>query len=374
MIHIGEKNTTDSRARRLVVDGVEGTVDVVGEGENAWIEISASDPALIKAISSHRFDEFPTFSFLGLALDLDWLEWVDNVLITEADSANGYELQFSFEFSWESWNRSWPMAKYADELERLIAIQFSPGLRVEWGDERFPIIIRAGPVEPGAVIGEVVGRWLTVIQQLHETAERNLVALQHVDSVVAKFHFPPAVATACTQYLEYFVQFLADLGIQAEAEVQHKAAEVLFRVTPAEGREALERVRHALDAYLQLPTDPSLALVPSSGQDPAVWELRAVVRHLRDRVEFQNDVLEAKNATIAAQAHSIEALELSNFRLRPIPGGEEQADVKGAAAADGEDDSEAIIPGAVSVKRYEIGPIVVEIPEILRMLKRRFGR
>jgi hypothetical protein len=271
------------------------------------------------------------------------------------------------------WALPWTPRAYAHALKSLTEARGWEGIEYDYHSEPtqgFAFTCMVTSLD--RTFGEELDHWMEIIGSIHEEATAELVAAQHADSLTTTFHFPPAIATACEQYLIYFVQFLADLGIEAKAEVQHKAAEVLFRVTPAKGREALERVREALDAYLRLPTDPSLALVPSSGQDPAVWELKAIVRHLRDRVEFQQDVLEAKNATIAAQAHSIEALELSNYRLRQLSG-EVQATGEGAAAAAGEDDSEAIIPRAVSVKRYEIGPIVVEIPEILRMLKRRFG-
>ncbi|MEW5928750.1 MAG: hypothetical protein AB1941_14875 [Gemmatimonadota bacterium] len=296
----------------------------------------------------------------------------DNI---EFDLDSTPTLNFEITISPVEWAGPWSIKDYAASLKHTADGREGIGLQYKQND---PLVINGFGLtchvrSLDAIITEEIRYWSDIVLSVHEEATTQLIAAQHTEALTTTFHFPPAIATACEQYLLYFVQFLADLGIEAQAEVKHEAAEVLFRVTPTEGREALERVRVALDAYLRLPADSSLALVPSSGQDPAVWELKAVVRHLRDRLEFQQDIVEAKNATIAAQAHSIEALELSNFRLRQISGGEVQAAAPGAAAAAGEDDSEAIIPRAVSVKRYEIGPIVVEIPEILRMLKRRFG-
>ena len=209
--------------------------------------------------------------------------------------------------------------------------------------------------------------WAETIRSIHEEATAKLLAAQHADSLTTTFNFPPEFATACEQYLLYFVQFLADLGIEAQAEVQHTAAEVLFRVTPSEGREALERVREALDAYLQLPTDPSFAVVAAQETDLAVRQLEANVFHLQGQLAIAKAVLQAKDA-------QIEALELSNFRLRQIGGGEVQASGPGGAApASGTEDTEAIIPGVVSVKVVEKGGFVLHTPELLRRLKRRIG-
>lgn len=223
-------------------------------------------------------------------------------------------------------------------------------------------------------LGDEISHWSNIVRSINEEAIAHLLAAQHADALTTTFHFPPAIATACEQYLLYFVQFLADLGIEAQAEVQHTAAEVLFRVTPNDGREALERVREALDAYLQLPVDPSVALVPSSGQDPAVWELKAVIRHLKDRVELQQDVLEARNERILAQAERIQGLQLANYQLQQQAGGEVKSLEPGGAQSSttGGEETESVIQGALSVKRYEIGPIIIEVPKILRMLKRRF--
>ena len=221
---------------------------------------------------------------------------------------------------------------------------------------------------PDSVLGDEVCYWIDNFRLADEEATAQLLTAQHANSLTATFNFPPAVATACEQYLLYFVQFLADLGIEAEAEVKHEAAEVLFRVTPAEGREALERVREALDAYLSLPTDPSFAVVAAQETDLAVKQLEFNVHQLKGQLMLAQMYLEAKD-------RSIEALELSNYRLRQLAGGEVQEIGRGgtAPAASAGEDTEAIIEGIVSVKDVEKGGVVVHTTEIVRRLKRRFG-
>lgn len=364
------------------INGRDATMFPITATDYVRPRIIVDDKDLAKLLGNYTFRE--------LALQLGrvqlWaclpgeglLEKVDVFLRPQSSSEEEFRpyLSFALAHNLAEWMMPWTFRTYfeaVDAVARARGLNGAQGLGTDTSDPSTNISLDCFARSQDTVLGEEIRYWTEIVRSIDGEAKARLIAAQHADSLVEIFQFPPAIAIACEQYLLYFVQFLADLGIKAAAEVQHTSAQVLFRVTPAEGREALARVREALDAYLRLPTDPSLALVPSSGQDPAVWELKAVVRHLRDRVAFQQDVLEAKNATIAAQAHSIEALELSNYRLRELAGGEVKMMGKGAAAAAGEDDSEAIIPRAISVKRYEIGPIVFEMPEILRMLKRRFG-
>jgi hypothetical protein len=70
------------------------------------------------------------------------------------------------------------------------------------------------------------------------------------------FSVRPRGENGFEQYLLYFVQFLEDLGIHATADLQEQARGVLLTVTPQDGREALERIREALDVYLQIPRSP----------------------------------------------------------------------------------------------------------------------
>jgi DNA-binding transcriptional regulator LsrR (DeoR family) len=76
------------------------------------------------------------------------------------------------------------------------------------------------------------------------------------ESVQLSFDFPKEVRIACEQYLLYFGQFLSDLGVSADTAITHEAGKVLFTVTPTDRDTALEKIREALDTYLQLPSQP----------------------------------------------------------------------------------------------------------------------
>lgn len=286
---------------------------------------------------------------------------------TETKALEPPTFHFSFAIEVADWASPWTPREYSRALERVAGTKGVPSLVLETLDvpeEGFTFSCEARSLDNK--LGDEIGYWSGLIRSIHEEATAQLIAELHADSLTTSFQFPPAIATACEQYLLYFVQFLADLGIQADAEVQHKAAEVLFRVTPAEGPEALERIREALDAYLSLPTDPSFAVVAAQEHDLAIRQLEANVFHLQGQLSIAKAVLQAKDA-------QIEAMELSNFRLRQISGGEIQDRGQESGLKAGQEDTESIIPGVVSVKQVEKGGLVLHTPELLRKLKRRFG-
>src|SRR5262249_35460458 len=118
-----------------------------------------------------------------------------------------------------------------------------------------------------------------IFVRLCERAEELLSATARKNAVTTFFKFPPEMKTACEQYLIYFVQFLEDLGLRADAEVKESAGRVLFSVIPRDGPAALENVREALEIYLRLPDAPGFAREAGKHPDLAVQQLSANVLH-----------------------------------------------------------------------------------------------
>src|SRR5262249_33523082 len=123
------------------------------------------------------------------------------------------------------------------------------------------------------------------------------------------FDFPPAIKSACEQYLLHFVQFLSDLGIEAKAEIKEQASKVLFSVSPIDEKQALEKVYEALQAYLELPRSPDLAMAASQARDVAVAQLQANVLHLQSQLMLAKAAMEMKNATLDAKDAYIALLQ-----------------------------------------------------------------
>jgi hypothetical protein len=70
---------------------------------------------------------------------------------------------------------------------------------------------------------ELMEFYRPMVANLLEVCVRSVLAEMKRDSLVTFFEFPHTVRTACQQYLLYFVQFLSDLGIDADAELKEDA-------------------------------------------------------------------------------------------------------------------------------------------------------
>jgi hypothetical protein len=164
------------------------------------------------------------------------------------------------------------------------------------------------------------------------------------------------------------VQFLRDLGIEAGASIKHEARQVLFSVTPSEGAEALDRIREALDVYLRLPDSPEFAAQASAYGDIAVQQLQANIFHLKGQLALSRAVLQARNA-------QIEALQLSNFTYQQLLATQQQvATIPMLPPSTSESDTEPLVPGVIEVTKYEGTGFTINLPEMLRRLKRRFDQ
>lgn len=225
---------------------------------------------------------------------------------------------------------------------------------------------------------EVVSGWFTILEPILTEAQAILAAEVERNALVTLFDFPVSIRTACEQYLLYFAQFLRDLGIEAEADIQHRAGRVLFAVKPQDGAEALGRIQEALAEYLDLPGAPDIDSAATGNDDVAVLQLQANVHHLRGQLALASAVIQAKRA-------ETEALELSNFQYRQMLAVATQVNrvpdlldaARSGSSAEKPSDveaEEAILGGLATIVSYEAPGVKVNLPELYRRLKRRFKR
>ncbi len=182
-------------------------------------------------------------------------------------------------------------------------------------------------------------------------------------AVIEAFDFPEHLRGPCTQYLLYFVQFLRDLGIEAKADLKQEAHRVLFSVTPADGKEALQKVRDALAAYLVVPSVRDLSAVVAANPDIAMLQLQANVMFLQSQVQLATAVVQAKDANIQYLSLMLDQYRhsLPASSMRTIGNGQR----------DEFDDTLPVADGLVVVKDYEANGVTIRLPEILRRLHRK---
>ncbi len=129
------------------------------------------------------------------------------------------------------------------------------------------------------------------------------------EAVLTYFQFPEEMKTACKQYLLYFSQFLADIGISAKTELKEELNHTLFKVILVDKNESLDKIREALNIYLNAPAENDIQTQISNQKDIAVQQWEANIYHLKSQLVLAQSVIQAKNATI-------ETLQLSNYQYK----------------------------------------------------------
>ena len=274
-------------------------------------------------------------------------------------------VSFSFAFDTEGWKGDWSIEEFATELndalsskwanEAVIHGNLSP---VDGFNVTFPL------KDPNTAIGKKVSESARAMSEILEIAKASLIEKVNTGTIVVHFNFPSEVKVACEQYLLYFVQFLEDLGVEATAELQHQAGQVLFSVTPADKDEALDNIRAALDTYLRLAASPvNTASVLST--EIEVQRLSANIQHLQGQLTLAHAVLQAKDAAIQLQQTTI-------AQQRQMLTGEivleSMKDVTPKPK-----DSEEVLGGLAEITKYEGKGFNLNLPEVFRRLRQMFG-
>lgn len=203
-----------------------------------------------------------------------------------------------------------------------------------------------------------VNKAIDILGKVIELNNKSLLTKIDKNAITTYFQFPDEIKTSCNQYLIYFTQFMADIGIDIDTEIKEEANQTLFRILPRDKKEGLEKIKEALYLYLNTPNDKNFEARVVDYNDVSVKQWEANVYHLKSQLAIAASILQAKETTI-------EALQLSNYQYKQLVESHE----KKANAKKGED----IIKDIVSVKHYDGKWFDVNFPEILRRLKRKLN-
>lgn len=273
-----------------------------------------------------------------------------------SNDSSTYILDTYFRFSLSDWRYSFSPQNLYDSLSNIIEEKLPLEKRIEYSIEgNIPdgINIRCKTSQP-MPIGVL---WMILLHQFKEYINEALISLNISEDntpLTSVFKFPKDIQTACEQYLIYFAQFLRDLGIEANTEIKRQAQQTLFNVIPINSNEALDKIKEALDVYINLPQASDLEFSQSESKDVSVQQLLSNVYHLKSQLMLANSVIEQKTATI----HS---LKISNYQLSEIV----------EAQAKKLKDEEEVIGELVTVKKYDGKWFNINLPEIIRRLKRK---
>jgi hypothetical protein len=275
-----------------------------------------------------------------------------------------FYLRFEFEPDLLVWNRPWGVQAVLNAIEHAAAQESGPPVEIgsEFGEENyFWCDIRLS--DDTAPLAALIHQYTPRVEALVRVAHGALLESHAGSALTEVFAFPEPLRSACEQYLLYFTQFLRDLGIDAEAGIREEAGQVLFTVRPADGVSALGRIREALTVYLDFPSNPEFGSTVAEAGDVAARQLQANVLHLQSQVVLAQALLQAKDTTI-------EALQLSNLRLRQL--GAASPRKNRVDLAEISESTEPLLGKYVSVRPVQYRGLAIDLPALLRNLKRRF--
>ena len=171
-------------------------------------------------------------------------------------------------------------------------------------------------------VGNFIERHKQYLSDIHNKTIEILEQSALKENSIKEFDFPPDVRVVCEQYLQYFVNFLQDVGVKATANIEHdKLGRTLFKVQPENPKIALATIREALEIYLELPMSP---LVDEENiSDSKMLILRAEINTLKTRLDLaqikqietekraylQSELIDAQKKILKEKDNQIQTLQ-----------------------------------------------------------------
>ena len=259
---------------------------------------------------------------------------------------------------WEDWNKPYSILQFSEALQAIIK-QNNFNCEYYQEDEdfvtngfgiKFPIISKN-------IMKTDIESILNSTENILQEAKTLLIQNLDTDILTTFFLFPESIKTACKQYLIYFAQFLMDLGIDAETEINEDSNKTLFKVIPKNKGESLEKIKIALETYLNAPEFENQELSNASN-DIAFMQWQSNILHLKSQLMLSQSIIQMKDATI-------QSLQLSNFQYQNL--------LEKEQSKNKDTNEEQIIKGVVSVNKYDGKGFSINIAEIVRKLKRKLS-
>lgn len=254
------------------VDSYEGHIQIDGEifketmvrklAQGSIVRANVRDPAVSAKLQQASFSNLTSiFSDLGLRSNFvaDVMFPSITLVTTDREDRPFAAIAVGLRPNLSKWSKPWSFQQYVNAFD--IELERIDEQRILKSDQRFlrPSMMAGGKVyvmtdfDFEIPLIEALKEVNGILACVHDATEKHLTTNLNRGSLVTFFDFPPTVKVACEQYLQYFIQFLDDLGIEADSELTSTAGKVLFSVTPRSDEEALEAIQGALAAYLELP-------------------------------------------------------------------------------------------------------------------------
>lgn len=347
----------------LIVNDIEDDQSFFDERNNNYAHFYKNE--IIKIFKSHSFFEVgKLFNRVGFGVEQDWWDdWIDiEVYCKEYFNYSIPSIQVNLQIQdWENWAKPWSILNVANQLKAIIDEDNDSSVKY-WQEDEDSVLNGFGveyyPQNIENVIGEELDIILSKLNDIVGLMLKNLQESVNSDSLLTYFKFSDDTKSASMQYLIYFTQFMADLGVQIDTELKEDLDHTIFKIIPKNKDEGLEKIRDALNIYLRAPQEKNFPVAISQQNDIAAKQWEANIYHLKSQLTLAQSIIQSKDATI-------ETLQLSNYQYSELIA--KQIPKK-------DEDSEDLVKNIISVKKYEGKGFSVNLPELFRKLKRKLTK
>lgn len=347
-------DTKNEDQKRVSVNGDIGEHSYITVGRNRKLWGFIYEDFIVNYFVKQNFSELSdSFEIFHFVLGSDDFDGFNIDIYTEESHRRNDVIQLSLIINFEDWKSPYSISELAHTIKECALLNTRADIRFHQEDEEYVTNgfgLELLVLDRNIAIEDAVNDLLLYTKQMLLKAKKVLAESHGIFSMV--FNFPDGIKAPCEQYLMYFSQFLNDLGIKATNELTHQNGITLFSVVPESKDQALEVISDALATYLSLPEELSFHTENLQHKDIAVMQLESNVMHLKSQLMLAQSILQAKDATI-------QSLTLSNRQYQDLIPEKNNSSTE-----------ENVIGEVVKVKEYDGKVVSVDLPRILRNLKR----
>ena len=268
---------------------------------------------------------------------------------------------FRIWYSHFEWPYNWSIKALFDELKKLhkteefsIFNEYEEDLQDEYSAICF------GHRPSGSLkIRDLYNALLPKARELHQKALNNIRNIFNDYPFKAQFIFPDHLKHECEQYLGYFGQFLSDIGIETDTEINRKGKEILFSVAPKDKNEAIEKVGQAFSLFLTIPALHNSQIEPiSTGVENQIkfQRMEAAIHHLKSQIRLAE-------ATILTQQDHI--VTLKEYKTNVLV-----SSLVKVVEKEKESDGVSFFDDLIKLKPYKGKGFEIDLPKVIEKAKK----
>jgi len=261
------------------------------------------------------------------------------------------EASYSIIFEYKEWQNPFKVSSlispYKKRLQEL-------GYRVGITEDEYDVSIIVHAEIESSLIIHAIEKFAVIAKSEYLKLESELIKDSTAGLVTKIFKFPKGFEFVCSQYILWFGELLENIGIDASVSTESKGGHTFLTIEPKNDVHLKEEIERALYVYLSLPYSE---YIPAK-KDNTEIETKIFIQSLQQQVSFFEQQMELKKSVMELQILTNEKLKLDL----------KAANQKALLLESMQNSRVDIFNGAISIKEYSIGPLVINPKKILKLI------